>query len=79
MELDKIKFRVVCDYEIVIEKAIGIYNATYKTDFKLIEVIYDEVTLVEIEVSKYKISDIFSLGAMYSRMSAEYAKDHPLL
>jgi hypothetical protein len=33
------------------------------------EMIYDEVDFAKVQVSKYKIPDIFSLGAMYSRMS----------
>jgi hypothetical protein len=70
MELDKLlEFEVICDYEDILRKAIELYNQTYKTDFMLKEMIYDEVDFAKVQVSKYKIPDIFSLGAMYSRMS----------
>ena len=70
MELDKSKeFTGVCDHEDVLQEAIRIYNQTYKTDFILKEMIYDEVDLARITGHEYKISDVFSLGSMYSRMS----------
>ena len=69
MELGNIEFLVVCDYENVIEDAIALYNSTYKTDFRLVEYIEDEVMLAKINVSESRVSDIFDLGKMYGKMT----------
>lgn len=64
-----VEFEVICDCEDTLRKAIILYNQVYRTDFALKEMIYDEVDFAKVQVSKYKMSDVFSLGAMYSRMS----------
>jgi len=61
-------FEVICDDEKMITEAIYIYNQTYSTNFKLIEYIYDEVNFAKIG-GNIHLSDIFSLGSMYARMT----------
>ena len=41
-------FEVICDDESAIIKSIELYNKTYKTNFKLLEYILDEVNFVRI-------------------------------
>lgn len=65
MEQNKIVFTIICNEEKYLNQIIDWYNKSYKTDFKIINKIEDEVCFVEIEVSKYKISDIFDLGYQF--------------
>ncbi len=67
MELDKntISFSVICNDEKYLSKVIIWYNKNYKTDFKIKKIIYDEVNFAEIEVSNYKITDLFGLGYQF--------------
>lgn len=37
------EFEMVCDYEDILKKAIVLYNQTYKTNFTLKEMIFDDV------------------------------------
>jgi len=77
MELGKIEFSIICDYENVIEDAIALYNKTYKTDFSLVEYIEDEVMFAIISVSQSKMSDIFDLGKMYGKMTLRRQQKNP--
>ncbi len=65
MELGSIKITVICNDEKYLQQVIDWYNNNYKTDFKIINLIYDEVNFAEIEVSKYKQSDLFDLGYQF--------------
>lgn len=62
---NKIVFTIICNDEKYLTPIIDWYNETYKTDFKIINRIEDEVCFSEIEVSKYKPSDIFDLGFQF--------------
>lgn len=63
MELSKeLTFEIISGDDILINEVVNNYNETYKTDFKILEFIYDEVIFVRIKVSNYKVSDIFNLG-----------------
>lgn len=65
MEQNKIVFTIICNDEKYLNEIIDWYNDAYKTDFKIINRIEDEVCFSEIEVSKYKPSDIFDLGYQF--------------
>ncbi len=43
MELDKIKFTVICNDERYLNQVIDWYNKSYKTDFSIVNIINDEV------------------------------------
>lgn len=58
-------FEVITTDDKVIVEAVNSYNEIYKTDFQIIEFIYDEVVFAKIKVEKYKISDIFDLGYFF--------------
>ena len=71
MESDKeLVFEVMVTFPELLQKRIDDYNNRYKTDFRLIEIIDDEVPFCRIGVSNYKISDIFDLG--YSLAVLQY-------
>ena len=65
MEPNKLIFTIICNDEKYLNQIIDWYNASYKTDFKIINRIEDEVCFSEIEVSKYRPSDIFDLGYQF--------------
>jgi hypothetical protein len=65
MEQNKLIFTVICNNEEYLNQIIDWYNESYKTDFKIINRIEDEVCFSEIEVSKYKPSDLFDLGYQF--------------
>ena len=56
------EFTIISTDDKVILEAIKEYNRIYKTDFEVIEFIYDEVTFAKINVSKCELSHIFDLG-----------------
>ena len=58
-------FDVICGDDKLIIDSINSYNKYYKTDFEVIEFIYDEVTFAKIKVTQYEISDIFALGCQF--------------
>jgi hypothetical protein len=62
---NKIIFTIICNDEKYLKQIIDWYNDSYKTDFKIVNRIEDEVCFSEIEVSKYKPSDIFDLGYQF--------------
>ena len=57
-----VEFNVISTDDKVILEAIQEYNKIYKTDFEVIEFIYDEVIFAKIKVSQYQLSHIFDLG-----------------
>jgi hypothetical protein len=65
MEQNKIVLTIICNEKQYLNQIIDWYNESYKTDFKIINKIEDEVCFKEIEVSKYKISDVFDLGYQF--------------
>ncbi len=62
MEQNKIKFTVICNGEDYLRESLDWYNNLNKTNFKISKLILDEVNFAEIEVSDYKMSDIFNIG-----------------
>lgn len=74
MEPDKkTVFDIISGDDILISEIVKNYNDTYKTDFKVIEFVYDEVIFARIEASSFKISDIFNLGYQLGS-TAEYKR-----
>ena len=66
MELDKtIKFRVICNDEKYLKSSIDWYNSVYKTDFKIIDFVLDEVNFADITATKYSLTDIFNIGYQF--------------
>jgi len=61
-------FEVICDEEDTMLNAIELYNRTYKTNFRLLEYILDEVNFAKIS-GNVKVSDVFQLGTLYCRLS----------
>ncbi|WP_346985763.1 hypothetical protein [Chryseobacterium sp. POE27] len=59
---NEITFEVMVMYSEVLEKAIEQHNNFNETDFRIVEVIDDEVIFCKIGVSKYTTSDLFNLG-----------------
>ena len=57
-------FEVICDDKLFPE-SVESYNTTYKTDFQIIEFIYDEVIFAKVKVTQYKQEDVFQLGFQY--------------
>ncbi|MDZ4756970.1 MAG: hypothetical protein SGJ10_02370 [Bacteroidota bacterium] len=65
MEQNKeLVFEIICDDKLFPE-SIDSYNNTYKTDFTILEFIYDEVIFANVKVTKFTESDIFQLGFQY--------------
>lgn len=62
---NKVKFFVICNDEKYLNQTIEWYNSTYKTDFIIVKIIQDEVNFAELEVSKYELSDLFTLGYLW--------------
>jgi hypothetical protein len=56
------EFTIISNDDKVIMEAITEYNRIYKTNFEVVEFIYDEVVFAKIKVSQYILSDIFDLG-----------------
>ena len=55
-------FEVMITFPHLLEERIIEHNELYKTNFKLVEIIYDEVTFGVIGYNQETESDIFSLG-----------------
>ena len=60
-----IEFIVISGDDKLIVDSVNSYNEFYNTDFKIVEFIYDEVVFAKIQVTKYKLSDIFALGCQF--------------
>ena len=57
-------FEIICD-DVLFPESVNSYNQSYKTDFKILEFIFDEVTFAKVRVTKYTPMDIFQLGYQY--------------
>jgi hypothetical protein len=57
-------FEIICD-DVLFPESVVSYNQTYKTDFEILEFIFDEVIFVKVKVTKYTPMDIFQLGYQY--------------
>lgn len=68
MESKELIFRVMVTSPDVLEREIINYNNFFKTDFKIINVIDDEVPFCDIKVTKYKMENIFGLGFCLARL-----------
>ena len=55
-------FEVMVMYSEVLEKAIEQHNLSNGTNFRIIEIIDDQVIFCKIGVTKYTMADIFNLG-----------------
>lgn len=62
---EPLEFQVICSDDILIKDVIEKYNSVYKTNFEIINFIYDEVVFCIIRVTDYKTSDIFDLGYQF--------------
>jgi hypothetical protein len=63
MESNKeLRFKIMVTFPHILEKAIENHNKFEKTDFEIVETIYDDVPFCELKVTKYSPSDIFDLG-----------------
>ncbi|WP_172917729.1 hypothetical protein [Capnocytophaga canis] len=62
MNYKAITFSIICDDEKYLEETLNWYNNTYGTDFKITNVIYDEVTFVDISSTKITLTDVFDIG-----------------
>jgi len=59
----KLEFSVICSDEKHLIEAVDLYNSHYKTDFLIVRIVHEvEVIFVDVEVTKFKIEDIFKLG-----------------
>ncbi|PGH40530.1 MAG: hypothetical protein CRN43_02445 [Candidatus Nephrothrix sp. EaCA] len=63
-------FETITTDDKVIVEAVDSYNKIHKTDFQIVEFIYDEVVFAKIKVEKYKASDIFDLGYFFHSLVA---------
>ena len=63
---DTIVFEISATFPELLIQAIEHLNKSEETDFKLIEIIEDEITYCKISVSSYKISDIYMLGYIHA-------------
>ncbi len=74
MELNKeLIFDIICD-EVLFPESVKSYNQSYKTDFEILEFIYDEVTFAKVKVTKFTPMDIFQLGYQYGAY-AQYKRE----
>ena len=62
MNYKKVTFSIICDDEKHLEEVLNWYNKTYDTDFKVENIIYDEVNFVDISSTKFTLTDIFDIG-----------------
>lgn len=65
MELGSKKITIICNEESYLNQVIEWYNKNYKTDFKIVGIIDDEVSFAEIEYNQCKPSDLFNLGYQF--------------
>ena len=62
MSYRKVAFSIICDDEKHLEEVLNWYNKTYDTDFKIENIVYDEVNFVDISSTKFTLADIFDIG-----------------
>ena len=62
MSYRKVTFSIICDDEKHLEEVLNWYNKTYDTDFKIENIVYDEVNFVDISSTKFTLTDIFDIG-----------------
>ncbi|MEL4308120.1 hypothetical protein [Joostella sp. CR20] len=55
-------FRIMSDNEERLEQTLKWYNDLYDTDFKIVNIVYDEVNFVDLESTKFTLTDIFNIG-----------------
>ena len=64
-------FEVMITFPELLLKSVEEFNSFYGTDFKVIEINYDEVPFCKIKVTKYQMCDVFNLG--YSLAVLQYS------
>ena len=62
---NNMKFRVICNDPAYLEEVLMWYNDTYGTNFKISQIIYDEVNFAEIKASNFETLDIFGIGYQF--------------
>lgn len=62
---EEINFRVICNNEKYLKDVLKWYNNTYKTDFEISNIIYDEVNFVDITSTKFTLADVFNIGYQF--------------
>lgn len=62
MNYKAVTFTIICDDEKHLQETLDWYNKTYDTDFKITNIIYDEVNFVDIISTKSTLTDIFDIG-----------------
>ncbi|WP_314773515.1 hypothetical protein [Capnocytophaga sputigena] len=61
-ENKELNFRIMVTSPDILEKEIKNYNLFFETDFKIINIIDEDVPFCDIKVTKWKIQNIFGLG-----------------
>ena len=61
-ENKELNFRIMVPSPDILEKEIKNYHLFFETDFKIINIIDDDVPFCDIKVTKWKIQNIFGLG-----------------
>ena len=69
-ENKELVFTVMVTFPELLEREIESFNKIYKTDFKIIEFIDDEVPFCKIRATEYTITNVFDLG--YSLAAEQY-------
>tara|TARA_B100000965_G_C19513100_1_gene722842 strand:+ start:845 stop:1072 length:228 start_codon:yes stop_codon:yes gene_type:complete len=59
------EFTVISSDDKLIKEVVKKYNEIYKTDFEIVNFIYDEVVFCKLKVTKYNTKDIFDLGYQF--------------
>jgi hypothetical protein len=65
----EIFFDIMSNDDTTIIRAIASFNQIYKTDFEVVEFIYDEVIFAKIKTLNSSLSDIFHLGAYFNSVA----------
>ncbi len=68
--INRTKFQVISNDDLLIQEVIQSYNDRYGTDFRVDNFIYDEVVFAELSVSKFTLYDIFKLGYQFGEFAA---------
>lgn len=66
MSSEKISFKVMVMFSEVLEEVISKYNHYRNTDFKITQIVDDDLSFCTIEATKYQLKDLFGLGYLLS-------------
>lgn len=62
MPSEKISFEVMVMFSEVLEFAIEQHNHYHNTDFKITQIVDDDLSFCTIEATEYQLEDLFGLG-----------------